>query len=336
MKLKQSVINKAFLITSKFEGAGFSNMAGNFDGQFLSYGTFQWNFGQGTLQPLFMRLFNEYQYVADNCLPEGGKWLKDAIENRWEKDWALEIQRNNRIVDPWKTALYNLGQTPEFQQIQIDATQPYIDIAISLCNRFNLYTERAFCLFFDIAIQNGGLPYYELAEIEYIDKLISIATVCANRSSSKWRNVVLSRKMCIVNGSGYVYGGYMEFEISDDSAFEEDEIIQPSPEIKKDITISEAINILSEHNIIGDTSYWIENCVTNLNESEGNYVATIIKRFVACYKLLNTYDEVLDELVSMGIIKDKNYWKENAIDGGKCNGEFVNILITRMSNFIKE
>lgn len=325
MKLIESVKEKAYKITSIFEGSGFSNMAGNFDGQYLSFGTFQWNFGMGTLQPLFMKLFNEYQYVADSCLPEGGKWLKDAIENGWVNEWALQIQENNQIVEPWKTALYNLGQTPEFQKIEMDATQQYVDIAINLCNSFGLYTERAFCLFFDIAIQNGGLSYYEMMETEYYDRLVSIATVCANKSSSKWRDIVLARKMCIVNGYGNINCSYMNFDISDENAFDEEQNDLPQ--------LNESISLLAEHKIIKDTSYWIENVYTG-NSVEGAYVQMVIKKFIACYKLFDTYDQVLDELVSMGIVKDKSYWEEHAIYNGICDGQYVEILINNMAKYI--
>jgi hypothetical protein len=56
MSRLQEVKAKALTITSFFEGW----LAGNFDGQGMSYGYLQWNFGSGTLQPLFLRLFNEF------------------------------------------------------------------------------------------------------------------------------------------------------------------------------------------------------------------------------------------------------------------------------------
>ena len=100
------------------------------------------------------------------------------------------------------------------------------------------------------------------------------------------------------------------------------------------LTISEAIDILAEHSIIGDKSYWNENCIEN-GQVNGSYISTVIKRFVACYKILSTYDEVLDEMVSMGIIGDKSYWSENAVEKGICNGTYVTIIIIRMANYIK-
>lgn len=96
---------------------------------------------------------------------------------------------------------------------------------------------------------------------------------------------------------------------------------------------TKSINILAGHSIIGDTSYWIQN-VWDGGSIEGEYMATIIKRFVACYKILNTYYEVIDELVSMGIIGDKSYWLENAKEGRTVEGKYAEIVINRMANYI--
>jgi len=95
----------------------------------------------------------------------------------------------------------------------------------------------------------------------------------------------------------------------------------------------QSINTLAEHNVIGDTSYWGEN-VYDGGTVDGGYIQTVIKRFVACYKLLDTYEQVLDELLSMSIIGDKSYWLENAVEGGTVEGKYAEIVINRMAKYI--
>lgn len=52
-------IQKAINITTSFEGKGYETIAGNFDGQGLSLGMFQWNVGKGTLQPMLKQFMEE-------------------------------------------------------------------------------------------------------------------------------------------------------------------------------------------------------------------------------------------------------------------------------------
>lgn len=237
-KLKQSTLDKAFAVTSYFEG-GYNAISGNGDGQGLSLGFLQWNFGQGTLQPLFMRLFNEFPEVAEAIFPEGGKWLKDALENDWVMDWALQIQENNKVVDPWKSALYSLCNTEEFRQIQKDAAQEYVDYAINMCSKFSLTTDRSFSLMFDIAVQCGPVNGYDLAEPTYINKLEAVANASVKRCSTMWQSDVGKRKLAIVYSKD-MGRGWANVEFDDNLAFEED--VQES--FKTD---SEVINALGNN-----------------------------------------------------------------------------------------
>lgn len=221
MKIKQSVIKKAIEITSNFEG-GYTALAGNTDGQFLSMGFLCWNFGQGTLQPMLERLFDEYPQVAADNLIAKGIWLHEALTMGYEREWAMQIQEDNIIMDIWQVAFNNLCNTPEFRKIQDDAAQPYLDRAEIMCRDWQLETDRAFCLAFDICVQNGGLKYYPMAETNYLDKLRSWVEVAVARSDDRWKYVVRQRKEAILNGGGVVYGGMMTFEFDDLTMYEEE------------------------------------------------------------------------------------------------------------------
>src|SRR5262245_6138993 len=54
---------KALRITSTFETGkpgGFGGLTGNFDGQGLSFGLMNWNFGTGSLQPLLKEFLSKH------------------------------------------------------------------------------------------------------------------------------------------------------------------------------------------------------------------------------------------------------------------------------------
>lgn len=220
MKLKQTALDKAFAVTSYYEG-GYCGIAGNTDGQGLSLGFLQWNFGQGTLQPLLLRVFNEHPQLT-NLMPENGKWLLDALQNGWIMDWALQIQDNNQVIDPWYTALYNLCCTPEFQKIQQDAAKEYVNYAINMCNGFGLTTDRAFALMFDIAVQCGPINGYELAEPTYAEKLEAVANAAVRKCNPQWQDDVGKRKLAIVHGVDFGRG-WADIEFDDETAFEEEQ-----------------------------------------------------------------------------------------------------------------
>lgn len=216
MQLKPESWTKAVKITRKFEGL----LAGNFDGHYLSYGYLQWNFGSGTLQPLFKRLFKEFPLVAEKVLPNSGTALKQALLTGKEKQWALTIQKKNVITSEWVKSLKNLYNTPEFQGIMADAAAWYRNKAIRLCNQYNLKTDRAFCLFFDIVVQLGSLKQLTIPNTDYVGKLKFVANEAALMAIKKWRSDVRSRKMAIVIGKDMGRGWDTSIKFDDKNAFE--------------------------------------------------------------------------------------------------------------------
>jgi hypothetical protein len=227
MKLLNSVKELAKKITMDFEGRGYTQITGNTDNQYMSIGWLQWNFGQGTLQPLLMRLFNEHPGIPSQHMPEGGKWLKKSIAEGWEGKWALQTQINNQVVEPWLTALTLVCRTPEFQKIQDEAAEIRYNMATHMCKSFDLKTDRAFCLFFDIAVQNGDLKYFDTSETDYERQLEAITTAAILKTDNKYKDDVRSRKKCIVDGYGYVHGKYYVLAFSDQYVFDrESELMQ--------------------------------------------------------------------------------------------------------------
>ncbi|MCM0647262.1 DUF5050 domain-containing protein [Clostridium swellfunianum] len=215
---RQDIIKIAIGITSKFEGEGYTAIAGNFDGQGLSVGILQWNIGTGTLQPLLRRMDTEYNQIMRNIF--GTNY--DSIHLMLDKSradqlaWAVSINNSlNKIIEPWRTQIYNLCSTPEYQQIQRDATATYTSKAASITYTYNLKSTRAYALAFDIATQNGAVNSTAAATISQAQQqrpnmtekelLTVIANAVADAANPAYTEDVRSRKLCIVNGSGIVH-----------------------------------------------------------------------------------------------------------------------------------
>jgi hypothetical protein len=236
---------KCFNLTKTFETSyknpteGFSVIAGNFDGQGISFGVLQWNLGQGTLQPMLHSLLISNR--ADMVAIFGAKAIE--LEQMLQKprkeqiQWGDSISAYKRygrksIIEPWYSMFKKMGELPACQAAQKKMCESYFKWADSRMKIYKLSTERGYALLFDIAVQNGGIkdaayrsilseyskiPYAELAEeaIEIEVRYLEIIAKAVSKQSRidhtakdpEWiQKDVLSRKLCIARGSGIVHG----------------------------------------------------------------------------------------------------------------------------------
>lgn len=221
---------RAVALSGSFETGGgapdcFSALAGDFDGQGLSFGALQWNFGQGTLQPILEGLLSDHQEVMetafDTHLPEltaalaGGKAAVLAFAR------SIQDPVRRAVEEPWRGMFRALGRTPECQAAQTEAAGAYARKGRSLASTYGLWSERGYALMFDIAVQNGdigsaartrildgfaalpaGLPEDE----RELQKMRIVANRRAEAASAKFVEDVRRRKLCIANGAGVVHG----------------------------------------------------------------------------------------------------------------------------------
>jgi hypothetical protein len=315
MSLKKTILNQAIQITSAYEGSGFDEVTGNFDGQGLSYGFLQWNFGQGTLQPIFKNLFARYSGVVSAILPNNGDSLRQALANQQTKQWATERQINNVMREPWKSALKNLGHTLEMQALQMEAAQYYIDTAVNQCGQFGVYTDRAFCLLFDIAVQNGSAPHVTFDDnVAYMDRLNAIVNATVSKSNSQWRSDVRNRKMAIVNGTGTVNGDVVNYTFYDAGAFYDDYMNAP-------------LDILVSKGIVQTKDYWMEYCDGNI-PCNGDYCATMIIKATKQTTLANA----VAVLQARNLTNSPSYWLNNAVPGKFIEGKNMKSMIYRLAS----
>jgi hypothetical protein len=211
--------------TSALAPACFAGLAGDFDGQGLSFGALQWNIGQGTLQPLFSQMMSNHPDVLSGLFGDNLAAFSTMLTSPLAEQltWVRNIQdpAHHTVSDPWKGLFRSLGLTTEFQSIQVGHAATIQAAAAQLCQRFGLSTERAQALMFDIRVQNGSISAATEALIRTdfaaipasaapldaeLAKLQSIANHVAEASKPAYVEDVRVRKLTIANGSGTVHG----------------------------------------------------------------------------------------------------------------------------------
>ncbi|MHB8148917.1 MAG: peptidoglycan-binding domain-containing protein [Desulfobulbia bacterium] len=211
--------------TGKFSPECFATMTGNFDGQGMSFGALQWNFGQGTLQTLLKEMFANHQDIASGIFGENLGKLQQAINGGKEAalSFAASIQdpAKHTITDPWKQMFRALGLTPEFQAIEVRGAAAYYEKGIRLCQDYGLWSQRGRALMFDICVQNGSiadsvkalimadfgkLPQSASPEETELAKMRIVANRRAEGANPKFVEDVRRRKLCIAEGKGVVHG----------------------------------------------------------------------------------------------------------------------------------
>lgn len=207
----------------------FAGISGDFDGQGISFGVLQWNFGQGSLQPLLAKMLATQRATVDSIFHEQAPVLAAVLKASREDQlkFARTIQHPVRhaVNEPWAGMFRALGRSAEFQAIETEAAAELFAGAKKDCRIFGLKSERALALLFDIRVQNGGIgPVTRariLADFESLPtaapelevlKMRIIANRRAEGAKPEWVNDVRTRKLCIANGEGVVHGVHYDLE----------------------------------------------------------------------------------------------------------------------------
>ena len=141
--------------------------------------------------------------------------------------------KGNKIVEPWKTYFDRLENDREFQIIQVKAVKNALKRARYWCDYFEFKTERGLAFMFDLVSSHGGAwlnapKFHEKRRIllramfankqaqvgrqtlTELEKMEVIANMIADVSSEKWRELVRTRKLWFVRGSGTVHGTFFD------------------------------------------------------------------------------------------------------------------------------
>ncbi|MVX66634.1 SH3 domain-containing protein [Clostridium chromiireducens] len=218
------VVNIARNISKQFEVGNLDQIAGNFDGQGLSLGYFQWCIGQGTLQPILNRMDREYNDEMKSIFGTNYNSIHNMIIDTTENQlaWARTINDStNKITQPWYSQFVSLCNNQHFINIELDAEAYKVSQAMIICDKYNLKSVRGFALAFDIAVQNGSISseaakiidtaLAQKPDMNEKDLLKVIANAVADTSINNPEDI-RSRKISIVNGTGKVHGLMLDLD----------------------------------------------------------------------------------------------------------------------------
>lgn len=208
----------------------FAAIAGDFDGQGMSFGALQWNFGQSSLQPLLQQMDQAHSDVIDQLFGNDASELRSVLTKSHpdQMTWIRSIQDGgHHIQQPWRDQFSALGHSGEFQALEVKAATQRYEEAKSWCGTYNVQSERAVALMFDIRVQDGSIaastrdqilqdfqnlqPSGDPAQDE-VNRLVIIANRRADAVHGPFQADVRARKLCIANGQGTVHGANYDLE----------------------------------------------------------------------------------------------------------------------------
>jgi hypothetical protein len=199
----------------------FAGLSGDFDGQGISLGVLQWNFGQGSLQPLLAQAIADHPAVMETLFQSHLDVLRAALaEDQPElMRFVRSIQDPIRhlVREPWRGMFKSLCRTPEFQAIQARHADAIFAAARALAAQYGLRSPRGTALMFDIKVQNGSISALVKAQImadiaalrgggDEVARMVIIANRRADAANPRWVEDVRARKLCIARGAGVVHG----------------------------------------------------------------------------------------------------------------------------------
>lgn len=231
--LAQQALNlRCLALTGSFETGSlppgcFGCIAGDFDGQGISYSALQWNLGQGTLQPLLSEMNTAHPDVMNRVFGDDyAQFCKVlSLARNQQLDWARSVQNPQYMLDPqWKQRFRALGEFDEFQAVAVRHASQRFEAGLALCQGLGLKSQRAAALMFDIEVQNGGIGPVTRAlierdfaallpadpDVQEVARMRAVAGRIADASSARWRDAVRSRKLTIADGTGIVNGAHYD------------------------------------------------------------------------------------------------------------------------------
>lgn len=216
----------------------FAALGNNFDGQGISFGVLQWNFGQSSLQPLLHKISCTYPDICKEAFgslyPDFERMLK--MNSKEQLAWSKSIQyihvksgKTRWSIDPeWSKAFNALGLTDEMICIETEAAGTVYKNALSLASDYEVSSERGVALMFDILTQNGKLDkngagsrikndYRSISndlslEDKQVEKMKIITIRRTEVCSSSFSKDVLDRKLTIAQGKGVVHSRFYKLD----------------------------------------------------------------------------------------------------------------------------
>lgn len=173
LEVPQPWLETAMEITGGFEGAKYNTVTGDFDGQGISVGVLQWNYGQGSLQKKILQPFISLlgEGRVDGYFPQKVSITADMSPKAAVK-YARKHMLNGQLLKPeWAAAWKNFLTSNVIKDIQLTAAGSIAAKAYQDAVSHNMRSLRAFCWFFDVYVQNGSLKGVNKPELSVAQKM---------------------------------------------------------------------------------------------------------------------------------------------------------------------
>jgi hypothetical protein len=180
----------------------WAGVSGNFDGQLLSAGVLQWNYGKNSLQPILLAYRRQFATEAtfetqrDRLMPNYGKLIfsTSCLTTPIKDDCVAQLKgletndEQHRLIKPFQSEFDALLESNEMLQVQTDQFVRLLgavrdDLMRLFPNR--VPSSRQIKWAIDTKVQQGGFPtnddiqrvrnaWSSLAEVEQQRKLLSL------------------------------------------------------------------------------------------------------------------------------------------------------------------
>ncbi|HEY8973153.1 MAG TPA: chitosanase [Burkholderiaceae bacterium] len=207
-------------LTASFEGNGYTQIEGNFDGAGLTWGIIGFTLSNGEIQGLLA----EIEQTAPGTL---ARVMGADLAAQWAAQMARPIAQQLQWADSissgpsklglppeWVDAFQRLGQEPLVQRLQMHhAYDSYFVPAAATASTLGLATELGLALCFDCHVQNGKARVLAVQDLQRAGRApteaqqrAAFARAVASHASPTYQDDVLVRKMAVATGAGTVHG----------------------------------------------------------------------------------------------------------------------------------
>lgn len=213
--------SRALQLIIDFEGTGYRNIIGNFDGSILTWGIIGFTLSHGEIPEILTEIDDKYPELLRKCFISGYSQLKAVIDKyRENKDlqlfkiWGYNIQEDNVVKSLYKTAFMKLGDEPAVREIQQQrAKNVYGTRAQKLMDKYGLSEDVSFALCFDCSVQGFNEKGQKVAASEISRKKYNeterrkiIALANSETCNPRWKKDVWRRRSLFVNRTGEIHG----------------------------------------------------------------------------------------------------------------------------------
>lgn len=194
---EKTLAMSAFFETSKNYPESYGTTSGNHDGAGLSHGVLQYNFGTGSLKPLWSHMITNYKSLCESIFGSDYAEWEDVVMNRTTANqvaWGDSISTpkdgssldRRFVIEPWNSYFMKLGTTQESIDKQVSMSDSW---RVNADNWFNqcpkLWSRKAYFLMWDISVQMGRANFITSLNAEYDDP--ANTTGMTELQAEQWR-----------------------------------------------------------------------------------------------------------------------------------------------------